>query len=205
MATIFMKIRLWVLIKELPSVMNKTVIVTMLLRKCSSITIQGLSRTKMNEKEFQGLSRPWKRTLKIQGFSRRVRTLILGPLFFILYKNDLPKVSRLTELLLFANDTSIFFLHSIPSYLKNVLNNELPNVDVWIKCNKFPVNIKKTNYVTFSPSQRKLNHSFSLSFGGQVLIQSNVTKFRGVYLDEHLTWKFHGPRIFRENLSQSIS
>ena len=27
--------------------------------------------------------------------------------------------------------------------------------------------------------------------GGQPLIQSNVTKFLGVYLDEHLTWKYH--------------
>ena len=57
--------------------------------------------------------------------------------------------------------------------------------------NKLSVNTKKTNYVTFSPSQRKLNHSFSLSFGGQPLIQNNVTKFLGVYLDEHLTWKYH--------------
>ena len=73
---------------------------------------------------------------------------------------------------------------------KNVLNNELLKVDVWLRCNKLSVNIKKT-YVTFSPSQRKLNHSFSLSFGGQPLIQSKVTKFLGVYLDEHLTWKYH--------------
>ena len=33
--------------------------------------------------------------------------------------------------------------------------------------------------------------SFSLSFGGQPLTQSNVTKSLGVYLDEHLTWKYH--------------
>ena len=116
---------------------------------------------------------------------------ILGPLFFILYINDLPKASKLTELLLFADDTSIFFSHSNPNYLENVLNNELLNIDVWLRCNKLSVNIKKTNYVTFSPSQRKLNHSFSLSFGGQPLIQSNATKFLGVYLDEHLTWKYH--------------
>ena len=55
-------------------------------------------------------------------------------------------------------------------------NNELPNIDDWLRCNKLSVNIKKTNYVAFSPSQRKLNYSFSLSFGGQPLIQSNVTK-----------------------------
>ena len=73
---------------------------------------------------------------------------------------------------------------------KNVLNNELLKVDVWLRCSKLSVNIKKT-YVTFSPSQRKLHHSFSLSFGCQPLIQSKATKFLGVYLDEHLTWKYH--------------
>ena len=60
---------------------------------------------------------------------------ILGPLFFILYINDLPKASKLTELLIFAADTSIFFSHSNPNYLENVLNNELLNIDVWLRCN----------------------------------------------------------------------
>ena len=68
---------------------------------------------------------------------------ILGPLFFILYINDLPKASMLTEFLLFADDTSIFFSHSNPNYLENVLNNELLNIDVWLRCNKLSVNIKR--------------------------------------------------------------
>ena len=116
---------------------------------------------------------------------------ILGPLFFILYINDLPRASKLTEPLLFADDTSIFFSHSNPNYLENVLNNELLNIDVWLKCIKPSINVQKTNYVIFRPSQRKVNHSFSLSFGCQPLTQNNVIKFLGVYLDEHLTWKYH--------------
>ena len=64
MASIFMKIPLWVLIKELPSVMNKTVIVTMLLSQCS-IKIQGPKWTKENFKDFQGLE---KGLLKFKGF-----------------------------------------------------------------------------------------------------------------------------------------
>ena len=113
-----------------------------------------------------------------------------GPLFFILYINDLPKVSKLTVPLLFANDTNIFFSHSNPNYLENVLNNELLNIDVWLRCNKLSINVQKTNYVIFRPSRRKTNHSFSLSFGGQPISQSNVTKFLGIYLD-HLTRKYH--------------
>ena len=45
---------------------------------------------------------------------------ILGPLFFILYINDLPKASKLTECLLFADDTSIFLSHSNHNYLKRM-------------------------------------------------------------------------------------
>ena len=57
---------------------------------------------------------------------------------------------------------------------------------------------------TFSPSQSKLSHSFSLSFGGQSLIQSNVTKFLEVYLDEHLTWKYHINFVCKQ-IAKSIS
>ena len=61
---------------------------------------------------------------------------ILGPLFFILYINDLPNVSQLIELLLFADDTSIFYSHSNPNTLESVLNNELKNIEVWLRCDK---------------------------------------------------------------------
>ena len=60
---------------------------------------------------------------------------ILGPLFFILYINDLPKASTLTGRLLFPDDKSILSSHSNPNYLENVLNNELLNIDVWLRRN----------------------------------------------------------------------
>ena len=104
---------------------------------------------------------------------------ILGPLLFILYINDLPNASELTDPLLFADDTSIFYSHSNPNCLESVLNDELQNIDVWPKWNKLSVNIKKTNYVIFKPRQKKFNSSFSLSFGGKPLQQSNITK--GLY------------------------
>ena len=69
--------------------------------------------------------------------------------------------SKLTERLLSADDTSIFFSHSNPKYLEHVLNNELLNIDVWLRCNKLSINTQKTNYVIFSPSQSQ-SQFFSL-------------------------------------------
>ena len=75
---------------------------------------------------------------------------ILGPLFFILYINDLPGVLHLTESLLFADDTSIFYSHNDPDELARVINEELEYIDLWMKVNKLSVNINKTNYILFN-------------------------------------------------------
>ena len=108
--------------------------------------------------------------------------MTLGPLLFILYINDLPNAPELTGPLLFAYDTSIFYSHSSPNCLEPVLNDDLQNIDVWLKCNKLSVNIKKTNYIIFKLRQKKFNSSICLSFGSKPLQQSNTTKFLGSIL-----------------------
>ena len=128
---------------------------------------------------------------------------ILGPLFFILYINDLPNASKLTQPLLFADDTSIFCSHSDSNRLQSVLNEELSNFDVWLKFNKLSVNRKKNNYIFFKSRQKELNYHFTLFFGNQPLVQANMTKFLSVYVDEHLTWKHHISFICKQ-ISKSV-
>ena len=65
------------------------------------------------------------------------------------------------------------------------------------------MNIKKTTYLSFKPWQKKHNHNFSISLGGQRLTQNSATKFLGVYIDEHLTWKDHISNSCRQ-ISKSI-
>ena len=128
---------------------------------------------------------------------------ILGPLFFILYINDLPNASELIETLLFADDTSIFYSHSNPNTLESVLNNGLKNIEAWLRCNKLSVNVTKTTYLIFKPWQKKCNHNFSISLDGKLLAKTNATKFFGVYTDEHLTWKDHISYLYKK-ISKSI-
>ena len=88
---------------------------------------------------------------------------IVSPLLFILYINDLPHASKLTQPLLFDDDTSIFYSQPDPDNLESVLNDELYNLDIWMKCNKLSVNSKKTSY--------NILKYFSPSFGNQTLKQ----------------------------------
>ena len=68
--------------------------------------------------EFKNMSSP-------EGISCGVpQGYILGPLFFILYVNDLNNASML-DAILFAYDTNLFISHNDPVYLINTLNREL--------------------------------------------------------------------------------
>jgi hypothetical protein len=56
---------------------------------------------------------------------------ILGPLFFLLYINDICNVSQLIDTVLFADNTNIFFSHKESRYVINTLNREMEKLSDW--------------------------------------------------------------------------
>ena len=84
---------------------------------------------------------------------------IFGPLLFILYINDIPNAPELTDPLLFADNTSIFYSNSNLNCLESVLNDELQNIDVWLKCSKLSVGLKKTTSF-LNPERINLTKAF---------------------------------------------
>ena len=114
---------------------------------------------------------------------------ILGPLLFIIYINDLPNVSSLTQSLLFADDTSIFCSHKDANHLVSIVNNELAKIIIWLKVNKLSLNLTKTNFMIFHPRQKKVNVNVPLTLENTVIKQVTKTKFLGVLIDQHLSWK----------------
>ena len=101
---------------------------------------------------------------------------ILGPLFFILYLTDLPKTTRPTECLLFADDTSIFYSNSDPEHVVSVMNSELTKISLWMKSNKLSIN-RENNYVIFKTKQKSVHMSSQISFDSIALKQETEVKF----------------------------
>ena len=81
--------------------------------------------------EFKNMSSP-------EGISCGVpQGYILGPLFFILYVNDLNNASML-DAILFAYDTNLFISHNDPVYLINTLKRELNKCQPGLPQTGFP-------------------------------------------------------------------
>jgi len=78
----------------------------------------------------------------------------MGPLLFLIYINDTINASKFLHLILFADNTNIFLHHSDLSILQTMSNAEIDKLSEWFKSNRLSLNIKKTNYIIFSPKSK---------------------------------------------------
>ena len=114
---------------------------------------------------------------------------ILGPLFFLLYINDIVNASTALQLILFADDTNVFLSGKDPEHLVNQLNIEINKLSVWFRVNKLSLNLKKTKFIVFKPNQRRRSYNFQILINEQQIDQVKETVFLGVIIDENVTWK----------------
>lgn len=114
---------------------------------------------------------------------------ILGPLLFLLYINDIVKVSSVMKLILFADDTNVYLSGTDLTQLVNVIQSELVKYESWFKVNKLSLNVSKTNYMIFGNTNQSL--SIDVILCGVPITKVEVTKFLGVYIDCKLNWKEH--------------
>ena len=128
---------------------------------------------------------------------------ILGPLLFLLYINDLCNTTEIGELILFADDTNLFYSHGNVSSLMSLINSELSMLNGWFQANKLSVNISKTNYIIFKARQRKKIFDFNLKINNKEINRVNEVCFLGVILDENLSWKAHISHVAHK-VSKSI-
>jgi len=77
--------------------------------------------------------------------------LILGPLLFLLYINDLPKIINKTSApITFADDTSILFAHSdIIDFNKNI-HIVFVTFNKWFRAHQLSLNFNKKLYTLYN-------------------------------------------------------
>jgi len=125
---------------------------------------------------------------------------VLGPLLFLLYINDLPKISNIFQFYLFADDTNIYYEAENLDKLELTINKELKKLHTWLIVNRLSLNINKTNFVVFHPFNKPLTKKITLKIYKKAISEKDQVKYLGIMIDSTLSWKNH-----IDNVSTKIS
>ena len=116
---------------------------------------------------------------------------ILGPILFIIYNNDLPKVSDQFSTTLYADDTNFSISHSDYNTLVPSLNHELEKIVDWTHANRLTINVLKTELLLFSNFSIPFDSNMNVMLNGNRIEYVDHARFLGVVIDNKLTFKIH--------------
>ena len=114
---------------------------------------------------------------------------ILGPLFFIVYINDM--LSLLPNIISYADDTVILCAQKSWCKTQEVMQESINILNHWLSINYLSLNAQKTVYITFSINNKKLPINFELKIEDCKLKNVKSCKYLGIYIDQHLLWNVH--------------
>ena len=113
---------------------------------------------------------------------------VLGPLFFIIYINDLNGAIKNSTTIHFADDTSLICSEKSLKKLNKMVNRDLSVLVQWLRSNKICLNTSKTEIILFRKKNKNINKTLNFRLSGQRMKLSKSTKYLGVIIDEHLDW-----------------
>lgn len=126
---------------------------------------------------------------------------ILGPLFFLIFINDLCKLKLFGKMLTYADDTVLLYANSNLNDLTNQIESDLIEIETWFNANDLTLNLNKTKYIHFS--LRKSNINLNLKYHSLTCNKTNHNcqchilqsvesiKYLGLNIDCNLKWKTH--------------
>jgi hypothetical protein len=126
---------------------------------------------------------------------------ILGPLFFLLYINDLPQCLSKTKPRLFADDTNLTASGDSITRLEAAVNSDLENLRKWLIANKLSLNVAKTEFMLIGSKQMIKsisNWQPNVEIENKQIKQVHECKTLGVTVDQHLSWKSNTENICKK-------
>ena len=117
---------------------------------------------------------------------------VLGPLLFLIYVNNMANSLQNTKHCLYADDTVLYLSGDNIYDVVTKLQEDLDKYSGWCIQNCLTLNVKKTKYVIFGTRQRtKSINDFDLKLNDTLLHKEPFSKYLGITLDSHLTYKQH--------------
>ena len=127
---------------------------------------------------------------------------ILGPLLFLLHFNKLPPLLKSCRMIMYADDTILYYSHKDMKEIEKVLSQDLFTVSKWLQENELVLNLKKvkTEVMLFGTKKclNQQEHEIEINYQSQPINNRNNYKYLGVQLDPSLNMQEHFNSICRE-------
>ena len=130
---------------------------------------------------------------------------ILGPIFFILFINDLALHLPNNSFIMYADDITLFTSNKCLFEAESQLQLYVNITASWLTDNGLVVNPSKSNSMIIGTKQRtnKPNSLLQIKINNSIIDQTNSFKLLGVEIDNNLTWNNHASQIAKR-LSSKI-
>ena len=120
---------------------------------------------------------------------------ILGPLLFLLHLNELPELLSHCQVLLYADDTVLYFHNKSLGEIEKAIMSDLGILSKWLRDNELLLNTKKgkTEVMLFGTNARlnKEKNPITIAYDGINVNTTTSYKYLGVQLDQSLTLDKH--------------
>ena len=126
---------------------------------------------------------------------------ILGPLLFLLFINDLPLYTNNVLTDLYADDTTLYFIHKSLEAIERNLQIALNELNIWCKNNGMVLNTAKTKVMLITTKQKRnslSNDDIELNYNDDQLQTISNSKILGVFVDNNLCWSEHVKHITKK-------
>ena len=123
---------------------------------------------------------------------------IFGPLFFLIYINDLPTiVNNDNNMVLFADDTRIIITDTNRRDFIVNANQTFQDINTWFKVNLLTLNFNKTQYLEFR-TKNYYNVNTQIKYNQECITSASEIKFLGLTIDDTLSWKQHIEQVLNK-------
>ena len=105
--------------------------------------------------------------------------------------NDLSAVASKCSMLMYADDTTLFYSEKVAATIEKSLNEDLDLLESWLYNNGLFLNAVKTEAMLFGTHARFSDADFGITFKGRPIKRVFEFKYLGVVFDEHIYWNSH--------------
>ena len=123
---------------------------------------------------------------------------ILGPIFFMIFMNDLNEVVENCKILSYADDTTLYFTSKNASNIQVAINQDINKLEKWFLENRMKLNESKTELMVVQPKNKDNSCSkIHIAMKNRIIPHSEKLKILGITINNKLKWDTHINDVIR--------